>query len=531
VTPYNIILVLPGQKFQQSELICDLLAKSQELHKQQLKPNIHRVWNEAEAIDCSRDSTSHYDLLITSLDIPEDRSLPVRAEEQRGLNLIRFLRKNKIEIPCILLLEYRDEQTDAVIEKTKLCRTVLTGIGDWERELKTQSLALLLEKSEQDKDVLKEAVPKIVPKDKEHDRGIVEIKLEIDKKRFEYSIAGSTLNINVKPLRIDPIKLEDLRNRSDNISYVPNWEKELHGIGYELYSQFSQSSDFEADMTEAIHRCGGPENIKICFVLDKEVSPVVVEALLDRRDTYYMLCSPIYRTIPVDMLAAPLFKDNETKINPINCLIIEADTSGVVLDIGDRQDDVLELEQLFNVKTESREIRKYLTENKDRFNIGKVGYVTNSSKKKAYLQKLESTLEDGPWHLVHFAGHSYHDKANDFGYIFVPGLTGPQAVKVDVFAIKLRKASTRFLYLSSCQSSGADFVYKLAEKQVPSVLGFRWDIKDDDAAEHAKLFYENMFEGEKSLEYAFLRTRQQMHDLHEDRQIWCAAVLVIETKL
>ncbi|MFC1604290.1 CHAT domain-containing protein [Planctomycetota bacterium] len=531
MTPYNIILVFPKQKFDQAETIC--LELSQKLQKKGQVPLLDQVWNEAEALQRCKDSPKHYDLMITSLDIPANRKIPLKSAEQRGIALIKSMRKNKIGIPCILLAEYKDEQLDAAIGKCKPCRVVETGVGNWESEFIIKCQASLLEKAEQDKhqDKPKEKVTRVIPETREENRGIVEIKLQIDKNRFEYSIVGKTLNINLKPLRIDPVKLDDLRNRSDNISFVPNWEKELHGIGYELYTQFSQSSDFEADMTDAINRCGGPENVRICFVLDKEVNPVVVEALLDRRDKYYMLCSPIYRTIPIDMLRTPLFKDSETRDNPINCLIIEADTSGTVLDIKDSQGKELKLEHLENVSVESKKIRKYLNKNKAEFTIGKIGYLTDSSRKKSYLDKLENTLKDGPWHIVHFAGHSYYDKANDTGYIFIPGPTGPEAVKAEEFALKLRKAYTRFLYLSSCKSSGADFVYELAEKQVPSVLGFRWDIKDDEAAEHATLFYENMFEGEKSLEYAFLRTRQQMHDRHKDQQIWCAAVLVIETKL
>lgn len=535
MNPYNIVLVFPEQKFEQTNTI--RLELSEKLQAGASKPRLDRLWSEAEALQRCEESPQQYDLMITSLDIPKDSESPRDPEAQRGISLIKSLRRNRIGIPCVLLTDYRDEKVDAVIGKYGPAKAVVTGVGNWESDLIVQCLALLLEKAEEDKqpDKPSEEVTKDTRATREENRGIVEIRLWTDRDRArcgEYRIDGK-LKINVQPLSVDRRKLNDLRNRSDNITFIPNWEKELHGIGYELWDQFSRGgSNFEADMTEAINRCGGKENIRICFVLDKEFNPVVVEALLDRRDNYYMLCCPIFRTLPVDVYeSTPLFTDSETRDRPTNCLIIEADTSGTVwLENADDGDKELRLERLANVAIEGSGIRNYLSKKKRDSEIGEIKRLSKPSKRQPYFDKIKDVLNQGTWHLVHFAGHSYYDRTTDKGYIFVPGRTKPVAVPAEEFARRLRQAGTRFLYLSSCESGGANFVYELAKKQVPSVLGFRWDIDDQDAAEHALLFYENLFDGEKSLEYAFLKTRQQMYTSHKDHRIWCAAVLVIGTR-
>lgn len=527
MNPYNIILVFPKQKFDQAETVCYEL--SQKLQKQGQKPRLDQVWNEAEALQRCKDSPKHYDLMITSLDIPANRKIPLKSAEQRGIALMKSMRKNNIGIPCILLAEYKDEQLDAAIGKCKPCRAVETRVGNWESELIIKCQASLLER-EQDKHNKEKG--SVLPESKGKEGGRVDIILEVSDGLICYCMQGENVDITPKLLHIDVKKLMDLRKRSNNVSLLEDWESELHAIGYDLRYQFSHDSEFEQDITKTILSCGGPENVRIRFVVDKMIHPVAVEALLDQKEEYYMLYSPTYRTIQMEGVRSPLFADNETREKPINCLIIEANTSGRVLDIKDSQGEELELEHLVNVRKESREIKKYLTTNKAKFKIGEIGHLTQSSKKQSYFDRMEDALtEHGPWHLVHFAGHSYYDKANDTGYIFVPGPTGPKAVSADGFAMNLRLADTRFVYLSSCKSGGADFVYELAKKEIPSILGFRWDIEDAEAAEHAQLFYKNLFDEEKILEYAFFRTRTKMYSRHPGHRIWCAAMLIIQKKV
>jgi hypothetical protein len=93
---------------------------------------------------------------------------------------------------------------------------------------------------------------------------------------------------------------------------------------------------------------------------------------------------------------------------------------------------------------------------------------------------------------------------------------------------------TRLLYLSSCQSCEENFAFELADKDIPAVIGFRWPVNNFKAREHARTFYQHLFK-ERSLERAFLRTRQDMHSKYmqeSDRmdKSWAASMLILQDK-
>jgi CHAT domain-containing protein len=137
---------------------------------------------------------------------------------------------------------------------------------------------------------------------------------------------------------------------------------------------------------------------------------------------------------------------------------------------------------------------------------------------------LEAGLEAAQWDMVHFIGHSYCGKGNDTRtVIFVAGETSPVPVDVEVLALLLRDAKTRFVYLSSCSS--AAFALQLALKQVSSIVGYHWEVNDDAARIHTERFYTNLFTEFRSLDLAFLQTRKDMSRKREDRT-WAASVLV-----
>jgi len=140
-------------------------------------------------------------------------------------------------------------------------------------------------------------------------------------------------------------------------------------------------------------------------------------------------------------------------------------------------------------------------------------------------KQVKEQLESRDWTIVHYAGHSYCESDGKTGYVFFPGASegSIEAVELKRFSDALRRAT--FTYFSSCDSGAGPFVFELAGRRVSSILGFRWEIGDDLASEFAKEFYQTLFE-KHSLEQAFLKARQQMHDAHPDDRIWAAPILI-----
>jgi CHAT domain len=111
------------------------------------------------------------------------------------------------------------------------------------------------------------------------------------------------------------------------------------------------------------------------------------------------------------------------------------------------------------------------------------------------------------------------------GYFILPGplQQKPRLVPVEDLAPLL--ANSRFVYLSSCDSASAKFVFRLANHGIPSLLGFRVKIRDSLAEEHATEFYGHLFRT-RSLEDAFPATRRHFFQTKPESRVWAQVLLI-----
>jgi len=144
---------------------------------------------------------------------------------------------------------------------------------------------------------------------------------------------------------------------------------------------------------------------------------------------------------------------------------------------------------------------------------------------KSTADNAKKMLERQPWSIVHYAGHSYYNPKTNTGYVFFPGeIEGSiKRVELNRFSDWLRKVT--LTYFSSCDSGAGPFVFGLATRRVPNIVGFRWSVCDPLAFEFAKEFYGELF-AKRSLERAFLKGRQEMYNRHPDDRIWASPVLI-----
>ena len=483
---------------------------------------IHEARNQADALELL--DSRRYDLIITHLHIPENRKSSVIEKEERGLALLQSLALGDAwtQIPGIVVTVKAEPRLYDAVSDLKDCYMVIEGSEDWhDRLMKCCKKALS---------------PGHVQEEKKS--GKLEIYLDLGHKQGYYTLKGIGVPYDDQgliPINCDSMK--DLARRSRNIGRVPKdmWRDELLSIGKTLVKEIflntpNLHSHFES-MVDALG--GGGENVKIRFIIEKEVHPIVLEALF-MRDKHLMLYAPIYRTIKVEggPWPYPLFQDEETQRGQINCLIIEADAWGRVPGVKNKNGEELELDKLKHVQEECESLDCYLRKNKNLFRIGRVEWIRQSPANKSFAEYVKEVLtsKDNKWHIVHFAGHSYYDSddSEDTGYVFFPGRPDPEAVSIANFSIWLRShRSTRLIYLSSCHSSEEGFIFQLARHSIPAIIGFRWEVGDDMAAKHSETFYQHLFE-EKNLEYAFLKTRNQMYQDHKNDRIWAAPMLVLQ---
>jgi hypothetical protein len=423
----------------------------------------------------------HYNLLIVELHIFADSKSTSYENKKLGLKFLQDLRSKNVPVSSILICPTLDQE---VVDFQGSCT------GDMSCELLSQT--------EDWGENLKKKVKKSLtcPLEEEQRKlGKVDILLDFEENKNEYRMSGEGFSFNVArgALKgIDPFIKQDLIRRSKKLTRQNDWSEELHTIGgYLLRSLF---------------------------------------------DNYRMLHFPIFRTVNTKGINPPLFKDEETRTKPINCLIIDANSSGEVELSTDTPK--IQLAPLTKAKDETVKLEKLLNELKKEgeafpIAVGKVTRLFPKEGEKSFCKRVENALENGTWHIVHFAGHSHYDEKDQKGYVFFPGKRGqPVFSEIEEFAQWLRKADVRFVYLSSCSSADVDFVFQLAQQYIPAIMGFRWPIDDEKAMEHALVFYDKLLKGSKRLEYAFLETRKDLalkKKYKNKNYIWAASILTMQT--
>jgi hypothetical protein len=457
-----------------------------------------------------------YDLLITNL-----HKTPLEVHEERGFAFLRTLEDEGKKIPSVLLVTAADRKLIDAIRGLSRCDHMFQGATGWEDELIEKCKKML------GWDVYEQE------KGEQESRLDLDISLDLNRNTGVCSFSGVNVECEfpMQDLVISGDRMKELVDRSKWIEgRHPKWQEELKYIGKELMTQIFGNNRRVADFFfQQRGKLGALENIRIRFIVEENVHPLALEALFglcEACDDYWMLHSPIYRTVrKYPGLRAPLFQESSTREEPINCLIIEADTHGEV-EINHHSRN---LEKLKNLKGECNFLEGYLKQNGERFKVGRVERIDKDKVgKRSFADTVADTLKSGAWHLVHYAGHSYYDSNHNEGFVFFPEKFA-EKVEISTFGKWLRDADNRFIYLSSCHSSEEDFVFALASHRVPAIVGFRWDIDDDKAEKYTRSFYMRLFE-RKSLEYAFLESRKYMHDNYEENLIWAAPMLVIQFK-
>jgi CheY-like chemotaxis protein len=463
----------------------------------------------------------NYDLIITHVNIPVDSS-STDAKERQGLDFLQSLDTRGSKIPSLVVVpSLTGDVLTKANELSSNCYVLdLSQKGEsWKDELIRRCKLVLDRKS---------YLPEIKAVN-------VDISVAAERRPAELwdvsfkVVGGDPVEASPLPIEVDSRKVERLINRSKLMQELhdrhPQWEWVLRDIGEELGEILLQNADFRKRFLPLFTMAGGREKFRIRFKVKRSAHPVILEALAERQDDdrweYWMLKSPIYRDLWTDhtvtVYQPPLFQGDVSA--PYNCLIIKSnlDSNYYIEPLGE------ELGPLTNVEREASILQERLT---GKGTIGKV--VTLPPKNEICTTELvkEWLTEKGPWHIVHYAGHSFH---REKGYFVFPTEQEPKWVSSEKMSAWLRPAKTGFIYLSSCHSSEADFLYELASYGIPSALGFRWAIRDDLAEEHAKIFYEHLLRC-RSLEYAFFYTRRDMHDQHFNEIIWAAPVLIMQIR-
>jgi CheY-like chemotaxis protein len=540
---FRVLMVFPDAKEETASVVSQLLKESGEI-----------TWVKSEAEARAALDSQPYHLIITDLHIPADKASLVQESEKRGLQFLQSLEKSRLQTPSLLVAVEPEGKLYQAARHLCHCEVVPEG-EDFRADI--------LKYSQETRDTLAPSQAK-APAPPQPKIANIDITIHLDRRmgsvvQGSYSIKGYGFNYRDNgELLIDYdtlLKLMEKSKELENLENWPTWQDVMGEVGTTLGEQIYQEKlrlkqSFKKSFENVLLQVGGIENLRIRFNVVRETYSLILEALTKAKEKipltkaeekFLMLQAPIYRRVDICFAGEfPLFSDPETRKGPINCLIIEADASGFVKET--HQD----LGQLDKLRVETDWLLHYLEKlqqaaltDEEATQIGRILRLTGQEvpPEEKFSDHLKNILsKSGPWHLVHFAGHSlYHkkivgDEIKGEGYFIFPGLKGkrPQALGASELSIEFRKASTRLLYLSSCYSGGAEFAIELANNFIPATLGFRWSVGDANALSHAKQFYHHLFQL-KSVEQAFFEARREMHKEKPQERVWASPLLVMQT--
>jgi hypothetical protein len=443
-----------------------------------------------------------FKLVITPLRIRRTPTSPVSGNEQRGLDLLKWMGENQMRIPSLLVApSYPDELSDTS-PSLEWIHFVMSG-GDMIQQITKRSRSLV---SNMPSKCLN-----------------VEVRVT-DATHWAVKLSGKGFrHESDHDLVLDERTMNDVIDYSSDLSdpRLRNWEKRLRKTGEKLGQALWSNQEFSSDLLQAVMKAGGEEYSRVRFSVTPGVHELALEAILcpKSNEKYWMLQAPVYRRL----LSQPpggggtLFEGGER----IECLIIEAPVSGLV------QNPDISLDELTSISAECQTLHSLLKQKQATFNLADPVHVRPEPGQPSMAKRVQELLESRDWGIVHYAGHSYYDADQESGYFFLPGDSGAgvDSVEITKFSGWLRRA--KFVYLSSCKSGAGRFMFELASRNVSNLVGFRWPIDDGLAAEYSRVFYETLFT-KRSFEQAFLKGRKEMYESYPDDRIWAAPLLIMQ---
>jgi len=308
-------------------------------------------------------------------------------------------------------------------------------------------------------------------------------------------------------------------------------------LGRDLYRCFASDQPETNNLWDAVSRHTDRmrmlEKARFRFQVDSVTSQLLVEALsredVDAPDSenYWLLQTPIVRRFGETGDRLPLFKDHQSREQPVQCLIILGNPSKFAA-TGALGKSYPAIDQAADEVTW---LHEYLSANHAVFGLAPPEILRYSDYARgSFGPAVRKALASGRWQLIHYSGHS--DIGPDGTGYLVLGDHQDDLIDIDGFA--RAAAHAQFIFLNSCRSANVRFIQRSVERNIPAVAGYAWPIRDDIAAEFSRTFYVNLF-GEREklsnrfLEYAFMRARRHLHRQYQLDTVWSSPLLFMQS--
>jgi hypothetical protein len=312
-----------------------------------------------------------------------------------------------------------------------------------------------------------------------------------------------------------------------------DWRRRMRSVGERLH-QYLITDPQRTAIENCLERVRTMENIHFRFITDCErFADVPFEALRDRvRDKFVRDMSPLARRIVLrphqSTVAANEFPDVASVLagksgGGVRVLVILSDPKTGVLRVAHHtfhNEEAVSFRRIPDLKAELENISKAWG-GKQHSTLTACPLSTGEDSARV----LEDAVRGGPWHIVHYCGHSIRADDGDV-FLVLPG-NGPMdltSVSIERFAQILREAQVPLLVLSSCEGASSRSLFRVAQEGVPATIGFRWEVLSKEAQTFSERLHGNLADG-KSIGKAYL---DAVRALKPDCPAFLSAMLVVQ---
>jgi CHAT domain-containing protein len=476
-------------------------------------------------------------ILILDAQMPQGPAFRPDQHEKAALGLLQDLRRQGVDMPALVITPF----ANAASELAEYCNPNNRALLLPQKHLKApifhHVIAMLCDgrgASEPNWDVIEIEVTHQTSRCLVGGRG---------GKLIEWG-ESSTVNRLAKRLSLEYIK-PDFRQ---------GWARRIHSDGTLLFNELVISSLGRGFFSYLEQAAGGLRKLAFRFCVDDaalysapyEAAVRESEKPLNGNDNdftehpFVLVNAPIARRIKsINVRTCPaqaavphptrlLFIRSQVGENPAD----ETDSDTLQVEEVDQADGRtrikhVEFRKLENIDLELENLSKLEALEHSTFSMEILDLSKNldtGGARAALMAKLSESFD-----VVHFAGHSFTTKGARTMLVLPSERPGEaEGLDVQTFAEGVAASGARLVYLSSCQGSSANTVASLGQRGVPHVVGFRWDVEDDRAAEFARSFYEDLFTaGTGTISGAFRAACSSVYQPEriEASPIWASPIL------
>jgi hypothetical protein len=310
------------------------------------------------------------------------------------------------------------------------------------------------------------------------------------------------------------------------------WRPEIKSIGQVVYEQLQRHPKFIEFLTLLRNANGGNPKAKpvIRFLIEPNQLEVPFDIVYDG-DNHLVFDFPLTKHLRhlnnIFKNVAPFYQqvreiqDNHQK--NIRVLLIGANSDGR---IPQAEQEAQELEHFYNML-------------KTIYNLPiSITLLTGVNANK---NKVEDTLSNGRFNIIHYAGHSnFHPTSGELSYLYLRDGDRHGFITASDLYTYLKEHPLWMVFFSSCWSahsahqpqahSSVDGILPAVSKAgAPLIVGYRWSVSDQSAHKFALDFHEHLWTSFIPSEALFeARKRLTVRNARLNDETWVSATLITQ---